>query len=789
MQADARAARPRFGKSVRALAATVFFLLASAASGSGGTAARAVEIPIFEGGFGMEFFERAAREYSARRPGIGIRLYGDPRISEKLRVRVMEGDFPDATDANLPWNSLVAAGKVLDLTPFLAEPAWGGKQRWADTFLPGALAPWSDARGVWALPFPYVPYAIFYNKRLFREHGWQVPKTEAELLALCEAMKRAGVTPLAFPGVYLFYADMLLNAFHYNRVGAQGCRDFLSLQAGSRAGPGYVGAAAMLQRLARDYFQPGWPGFSHTAAQLYFFQGKTAMIANGAWMVGEMEGKIPPDFELGAFNFPKLTAAQPTAVQVGSGYYFIFAGSPHVRETVDFFKYLTSKASATRFTRERDNPTAIRGVPLSAYSERMRDIGALLESAEATYGAPPGLLPKHPLLEQAYTDSRYELLTGKITPAVFGQRLENAAQEALARAAAPERIETRHPWKALGFVLIAAAIVAASVAGPLRSRIARGKTAAARPAKSPPFDWPALSIFLLPALVLYLVFLIKPSAQAFQWSFLHWDGVTPARFAGLNNFARLLLESDTWWRALGHNLFLMIVPTAFILPLALLFAAVISRGIWGAKLFRVCFFFPHILGSIAVTILWMNAYEPSGGLVNGALTGLGRCLGALGLSTLGAWFQGFSNFAWLSQDHLYWALIPMSIWAACGFNMVLYLAAMEGIDETYYEAATIDGASPFRQFFHVTLPLIREVIVVTLVFSLIGGLKAFEAIWLLTSQQPTSSTHVIGTLMISTLFQNFQVGEATAIAVLLFITVFFGTIALLKLIPKDHPAD
>lgn len=752
------------------------------------TTLRTIEVPVFEGGFGMEFFRQAARAYEAQRPGVSLRLYGDPRISEKLRVRVMEGNFPDATDANLPWDRLVRSGKVLDLTPYLEEPGWDGKTRWADTFLPGALAPWTDKNGVWALPFPYVPYAIFYNKAIFREHGWKVPETEAEFLDLCGRMKAAGVTPMAFPGVYLFYADMLLNAFHYNRVGAQGYRDYLSLAAGSRSDPRFIEAAGVLQRLAAEYFQPGWQGFSHTAAQLHFFQGKTAMIANGAWMVGEMEGKIPAGFELGAFNFPALEkTATPRAVQVGSGYYFLFAGSPNIRETVDFFKFLTSRESATRFTRERDNPTAIRGVPLDAYSPRLRDIGSLLESAGETYGAPPGMLPKFPQLEQAYTDARFELLTGKITPKDFGERLELASRNSLARAANPGRHEWRHPGKTLAFLLAAAAIMAAVVIGPLRARIA--KKSGVRLAQGRGFDWLALTVFLGPALVLYGLFLIKPSAQAVQWSMLEWDGVTPARFVGIDNFLRLLLESDGWWRALQNNAFLMIVPTAVILPLALLFAVVISRGIRGAKLFRICFFFPHILGSIAVTILWMNAYEPSGGLVNGALVGIGRLFAAAGMPDLTGFFKGFQDFAWLSQDHLYWALIPMSIWGACGFNMVLYLAAMEGIDETYYEAATIDGASPVAQFFHVTLPLIREVIVVTLVFSLIGGLKAFEAIWLLTSQQPTTSTHVIGTLMISTLFRDFQVGEATAIAVLLFLTVFFGTIALLKFVPKDNPAD
>ena len=91
------------------------------------------------------------------------------------------------------------------------------------------------------------------------------------------------------------------------------------------------------------------------------------------------------------------------------------------------------------------------------------------------------------------------------------------------------------------------------------------------------------------------------------------------------------------------------------------------------------------MGAIAITLLWMNAYDPQGGLINGALVGLG--------------FTQFENYPWLSQEHLYWSLIPMAIWGACGFNMILYLAAMENVDTALYDAASIDGASTWQQFF------------------------------------------------------------------------------------------
>ena len=160
-------------------------------------------------------------------------------------------------------------------------------------------------------------------------------------------------------------------------------------------------------------------------------------------------------------------------------------------------------------------------------------------------------------------------------------------------------------------------------------------------------------------------------------------------------------------------------------------------------------------------------------------------LSAVGFESAGSWLQAMEGFAWLSQSNLYWALIPMSIWGACGFNMILFLAAMESIPQSLYEAADIDGATSWRQFWTITLPLIWEVLSISIVFMVIGGMKAFETIWLLTNQTPTTQVHVIGTLMVQDMFTEFKIGEATAIAVLLFIMVFFGTAATLRLMRRE----
>ena len=286
-----------------------------------------------------------------------------------------------------------------------------------------------------------------------------------------------------------------------------------------------------------------------------------------------------------------------------------------------------------------------------------------------------------------------------------------------------------------------------------------------------------------PAALVYTAFVIFPSLRAFNWSLHSWSGLTPMSemtFKGLLNFRRLLFQSDEFWIAISNNLFLMIVVPIFVIPLAMFLAAVLSRGLYGATLFRVVFFFPNLIGGVAATLLWMHIYNPKGGLLTIALVKMGHALSFIGLATIGHWFEGFDGYAWLSAQNLYWSLIPISVWGSVGFNMVLYLAAMESIPESYYEAARLDGAGPLRQFWNVTLPLIWDIVVISIVFLVIGGMKAFDVIWLLTNQQPQTISHVITTRMVQTMFNEYRVGEATALAVLLFLMVLVGSAATLR---------
>jgi len=729
-----------------------------------------LEVPVFYGGYGIEFYEETARLFEAERPGTTVNLYGDPRVTDRVRIQIVAGDLPDVMlprDLLIP--ALVEAGKLRDLRPYLDGPNWEGDARWGDSFLPGAINSWRIGDGIYGVPFTYSAWTIFYNRALFREHGWEVPRTWDEFFALCEQIQSTGIAPVSLTGIYGNYPDAFLRSAYYNLAGADAWRALNALDPGTRTDPRYLRAAAVLQRITQEYTLAGWEGATHTSAQLAFLEGESAMTVSGSWMIQEMAGRIPAGFEMGVMNFPVFAdgVADPSTIQSGADCFFLFATGDPEREqlAVDFLRFLTSRSRAEAFVRRVDAPVAIRGVPETAFSPGMRETVRMITAAADSFNMPQTML-QPAAIRQALVDERLRLMTGASTPEAFGESLEAAAARDRRRETDPGFVEYRHPWGA-GLLLGGLAILAGIGAW----RVFRRRTLPGGSGERPGSG--LVAAFLGPALLVYGALVLIPGLWAFGWAFTKWDGLGERSWAGWLNFKWLLFESDGFWAALRNNLFLMAVPAAVVLPLALGFAYLLHRGVWGARFFRSVFLFPNLLGGIAATLLWLNAYEPRGGLVNAGLTGLGGLLHS-------DWLASFAAHPWLSADNLYLSLIPIYIWMACGFNLILFLAAMEGIDPELYEAAEIDGASRARQFFSITLPLIWEIVLIAGVFLVISGLNAFEMIWLLTSQDPGTATHTLGTLMVTSMFKEFAVGRATAIAVVLFALVFAGSVLVLR---------
>jgi N-acetylglucosamine transport system permease protein len=274
--------------------------------------------------------------------------------------------------------------------------------------------------------------------------------------------------------------------------------------------------------------------------------------------------------------------------------------------------------------------------------------------------------------------------------------------------------------------------------------------------------------FLTPAIVLYAVFVLWPYAQSFYIALTDWRGVSARRnFVGLQNFANLIKDAN-FWNALVHNVQLLIALPICTLGIALLFATLFTqgeRGVPGARFFRVVFFFSYVMGTPIIGVLWSFIYHPNIGLVN-------ALLGALHLDGL--------QRTWLGDPATaLWAVMAVLVWQAVGFYMVLFIAGIQSIPTTYYEAAVLDGATRPTMFTRITLPLLWDHVQVALVYIGIAALDFFTIVAVMTEGGPNRATDVAAYYMYTTAFRYAQFRYATAMGVsLLLLTLGLAVITL-----------
>jgi raffinose/stachyose/melibiose transport system permease protein len=276
----------------------------------------------------------------------------------------------------------------------------------------------------------------------------------------------------------------------------------------------------------------------------------------------------------------------------------------------------------------------------------------------------------------------------------------------------------------------------------------------------------AAVLFLLPALVAYLAFVVWPSIQLLIFSTQTWDGIRPAQPAGLDNFVRLL-DDKVFFRALVHNLAWMaaavVVPIGIGLGLALLLTRAPIRG---KLFFRLVFFLPQVLNPVAIAILWGWIYDPAAGALN-------RILDAVGLPWLTHSWLGDTTLA-LPAIFVAWS------WLHYGFVMIIFIAAIDGIDEQYFDMARIDGAGAWTQLRVVVLPFIRGPLAVAVMITAIASFQVFDLVYLLTGGGPARASIVLPLHMIDHAFVFRNVGYASAIAVVITVGVLLMSVAFLR---------
>ena len=257
--------------------------------------------------------------------------------------------------------------------------------------------------------------------------------------------------------------------------------------------------------------------------------------------------------------------------------------------------------------------------------------------------------------------------------------------------------------------------------------------------------------FALPALIFYVWFLVAPAIQSLVFSFTDWDGLSPTyALVGLKNYLFMLTDPIVH-TAVRNNLIWTAVTITVPVIQGLLLAVFLNGRVYGKSLIRTIFYTPAVLPLVSVGAIWGWLYNPQYGAINEVL----RAIGLGGLAQ-----------PWLGQDATALAaVIVPAIWLRTGFPMLLYLAALQGIPKELYEAATVDGANRWQQFWNITMPGLVQAHLIVVALSLIDSFKVFDLIYVMTYGGPGTATQVFGTYMYSNVFQYYRAGYGMALAV------------------------
>lgn len=267
----------------------------------------------------------------------------------------------------------------------------------------------------------------------------------------------------------------------------------------------------------------------------------------------------------------------------------------------------------------------------------------------------------------------------------------------------------------------------------------------------------AATVFLLPALILIAVYMIYPVIDTFVTSTYKWNGISSDKiFVGLDNWKALLADSS-FWSSFSHNVIVMVFSILLQIPLGLLLATFLDAGGKKFNIFKIIWFFPYLMSSVAIAFLFNYILATNGGLFSSLatlITGKKTLIDLLG-----------------KNPSALFSVIGVMAWQFTPFYMVYFIAGYSNIDASLYEAAVIDGATRKQYLFKIAIPLLGPIFKTACTMSLIGSLKYFDMVWNMTQGGPAGGTELMATYMYKLSFQQFNMGYGSCVAAGMFILI------------------
>lgn len=264
--------------------------------------------------------------------------------------------------------------------------------------------------------------------------------------------------------------------------------------------------------------------------------------------------------------------------------------------------------------------------------------------------------------------------------------------------------------------------------------------------------------FLGPNIIGFMIFTLLPVAASLCLAFVSWDILTPPKFVGFKNFIDLMYDR-TFWKSM-YNTFYFMVGIPLNMAFSLAMAILVNRKLKGITIFRTIYFLPVVSSMVAIAMIWKWIYNADFGLLNSVLSHF--------MANPPQWLN---STTWAKP-----ALVVMGTWQGLGYNMLLYLAALQSIPQDLYEAASIDGANKWQQFWAVTWPMLSFVNFFIVIMGVIGTFQVFGSVFVMTGGGPADSTKTIVYYIYNNAFEWFQMGYASAIAWVLFAMMFGFTL-------------
>jgi len=277
-------------------------------------------------------------------------------------------------------------------------------------------------------------------------------------------------------------------------------------------------------------------------------------------------------------------------------------------------------------------------------------------------------------------------------------------------------------------------------------------------------DYVTIALFLLPAIILFVLFLIYPIFRSVYYSLFNWNGLGPAtKFIGLNNFKQILTD-QVFLKAMENCIIIVVFSLAIQLPLALLLAIMVGRDLPGRVFFRSIFFMPFVISEVITAIIWISMFspDPENGFIN-----------ALLILIPGVHAQNFLG----NINQVMACVFVVLTWKYFGLHMLLFMAGLQNIPRELEEAAMIDGAKRWQSVWFVTVPLLGTTIRTITLLSVLGSLTQFNLVWILTRGGPVNASEMMATYMYRYAFIRYQLGYGSAVALVMLVFCLIFSVA------------